>query len=346
MRRFLIGQIYADVKKCDRFREKISGKQGWPGKSSETTQVIAGWRGTGKNKRTEGRKGLAHENNLRLILILINTPHFNSMGIHLCLVVNKYRRMRGVFCSCTSPTVAFNVSSRPEPDKKSAINCWTLWDSAANFAPNSCLVFFRKKKDAGRGSHRVEYGGGAKLGGPYWGGQSKERDGERKKNSIIKEMTKKKPFCDFFYTVSSMNRRRKEGKGRYSLNNFVRFQLVIPIRIDYVENVFSNLDRHGVGAQVLLHFCLEFFFSNESIVVGIKPLIVFLSYFAFFLHHTNAHTTFWCAKYCVRHPSADFVEFSHNFSHCFIIYSGFNWLHKILLKNQQSDWPMKNIVGT
>ena len=123
MRRFLIGQIYADVKKCDRFREKISGKQGWPGKSSETNQEVPGWLGTGKNKRTEGRKGLAHENNLRLILILINTPHFNSMGIHLCLVVNKYRRMRGVFCSCTSPTVAFNVSSRPEPDKKSAINC-------------------------------------------------------------------------------------------------------------------------------------------------------------------------------------------------------------------------------
>ena len=64
------------LKKYDRFREKISGKQGWPGKSSETNQVVPGWLGTGKNKRTEGRKGLAHENSLHLILR--KRPHIHK----------------------------------------------------------------------------------------------------------------------------------------------------------------------------------------------------------------------------------------------------------------------------
>ena len=84
------------LKKCDRFREKLCGKQGWPGKSrtkkteivSETNQAVAGWLGTGRNKRTEGRKGLALENSLLLIFkkkgrVFINTPHLNSMSKNL-----------------------------------------------------------------------------------------------------------------------------------------------------------------------------------------------------------------------------------------------------------------------
>ena len=69
---------------------------------------------------------------------------------------------------------------------------------------------------------------------------------------------------------------RAGGRRRYLLNNFVDFHLIVPIYIEFVENLFSNLRGLGVEAP-MLHLRLEFFSTQGSIVVGIEVLTFFFN---------------------------------------------------------------------